>query len=138
LRYTNVLLQTANADRCQPFDGKLKTANCQQSLNRKLKTGNPFRDICPTCSGKISPFCYNEVTMMCRICQYNQRQDVDRALLSGVSLATLSRRCSFPVPELVHQRARTGTAAGRSGKLPKNKRKITEKLARNMRDTCGK
>jgi hypothetical protein len=28
-------------------------------LNGKPKTANPFRDICPTCSGKISPFCYN-------------------------------------------------------------------------------
>ncbi len=37
---------------------------------------------------------------MCNICKYNQRQDVDRALLSGASLATLSRRYGFPVPEL--------------------------------------
>ena len=37
---------------------------------------------------------------MCNICKYNQRQEVDRALLSGASLATLSRRYGFPVPEL--------------------------------------
>jgi hypothetical protein len=42
---------------------------------------------------------------MCRICQYNQIKDVDRALLAGISLATLSQRYSFTVPELEHHQA---------------------------------
>jgi hypothetical protein len=42
---------------------------------------------------------------MCRICQYNQLKDVDRALLAGISLATLSQRYGFTVPELEYHQA---------------------------------
>ena len=37
---------------------------------------------------------------MCRICNYNQVKDIDRALLSGVSPAALSRRYNFTASEL--------------------------------------
>ena len=37
---------------------------------------------------------------MCRICNYNQVKDLDRAFLAGATPAELSRRYSFTVPEL--------------------------------------
>jgi hypothetical protein len=37
---------------------------------------------------------------MCIVCQYNQVKDIDRALLAGVSPATLSQRCSFSKSDL--------------------------------------
>jgi len=37
---------------------------------------------------------------MCRICNYNQVKDLDRALLAGATPAELSRRYAFTVPEL--------------------------------------
>ena len=37
---------------------------------------------------------------MCRICNYNQVKDIDRALLAGSTPAELSRRYAFTVPEL--------------------------------------
>ncbi len=40
--------------------------------------------------------------MPCKICNYNQVKDIDRALLSGVSPAALSRNYSFTESELEH------------------------------------
>ena len=40
--------------------------------------------------------------MPCKICNYNQVKDIDRALLSGVSPASLSRNYSFTKSELEH------------------------------------
>ena len=54
---------------------------------------------------------------MCRICNYNQVKDIDRALLSGVSAAALSRRYKFTASELQrhqdHLNQKMSLAAGR-------------------------
>jgi len=54
---------------------------------------------------------------MCRICNYNQVKDIDRALLSGVSAAALSRRYKFTASELQrhqdHLNQKMDLAAGR-------------------------
>jgi hypothetical protein len=41
---------------------------------------------------------------MCTICKYNQVRDIDRALLSGASLASISKNYSFSIPDLLHHR----------------------------------
>lgn len=37
---------------------------------------------------------------MCLICRYNQKQDIDRALLSGATPASLHKKYSFSIPAL--------------------------------------
>jgi hypothetical protein len=42
--------------------------------------------------------------MPCKICNYNQVKDLDRALLSGATLESLSRKYRFSITELQHHR----------------------------------
>jgi hypothetical protein len=39
---------------------------------------------------------------MCTICNYNQKQDVDRALLAGATPTSLNKKYRFSIPDLQH------------------------------------